>query len=150
MEKPTLLLDDSIDCGLGRDGCVKLCWEKCQISGRTDWCICADSSEGEYGAIYVSIKYINDKLAQHVAALSKRPKMKFYPETFIKSLLKVVGEINLEKLFFEWCKENGKTIDMRPFTGSFSPDEAKAVAKRMGEFLEKFEEQHPDAEYKEA
>ena len=39
---------------------------KCHLTNEETWCICIDTSDGEYGTGKVSIKYINEKLNNYL------------------------------------------------------------------------------------
>ena len=51
------------ECGFNRTGIARFAFCTCDITGDETLCVCMDSSEDEYGPIYVSLNYIN-KLAQ--------------------------------------------------------------------------------------
>lgn len=57
-----IYLSESLECYHGRKGEVGLQIAKCDITGVNGWCIFMDSSDGEYGRIYVSINHINEEL----------------------------------------------------------------------------------------
>lgn len=54
----TKIIKDDIPCYHGRGGKVELKLAKCHITGEETICISMDSSEGEYGYINVSLKFI--------------------------------------------------------------------------------------------
>lgn len=63
MEKThNLLYDKKIEMAYGRTGEAEIVHGKCDMTGEETYCIVVDTSNGEYGAMSISIDYINKEL----------------------------------------------------------------------------------------
>ena len=62
MEKIELVYDKKIKTAYGRTIEASLEFTKCDLTGAETWCVCVDTSNGEYGDGRISIKYINENL----------------------------------------------------------------------------------------
>lgn len=62
MEKIELVYDQKIETAYGRTLEASLEFCKCDLTGEETWCVCVDTSNGEYGDGRISVKYINQML----------------------------------------------------------------------------------------
>lgn len=62
MEVIKLIYDQEIETAYGRTLEATLEFTKCDLTGEETWCVCVDTSNGEYGDGRISVKYINETL----------------------------------------------------------------------------------------
>jgi hypothetical protein len=61
-----LLYDKTVATAYGRTLEASLKFTKCDITGEETWCVCVDTSNGEYGDGRISINYINEILERTI------------------------------------------------------------------------------------